>query len=235
MLFSNRPLRGDHPFYMKYRMTEHNIFDEIKEDMERQKWEALWKNYGNYVLFLAVAIVLATAGFTVYHSWRTEKNQNTTAALMEIMKGSDNDRTKQIAALEAFAEKNHGDTQAAFAELHAADFTALSGNKEKAVQIYDTVAGDRSVDLAFRQLADLLSIQLQMDTAPAAVLEKRLQPLLAENAPWRFTAMEFEGYLAYQSGDKEKAKQVFTELAQNASAPQTLAARANDMLRYVSE
>ncbi len=216
-------------------MTEHNIFQEIEEDMERQKMEALWKRYGVFVIAGALAAVLITGGITAWRSWNTERDQRATAAFIDIVKNAGSDQAKEIDALESFAQKNHGDAQATFAQLHAAALAVANGNKDKAVQIYDSIASDHKANSAFRQLADLLAVQAQIDSGNPAALEKRLQPLLAENAPWRFTAMEYDGYLALRTGDKAKAKQIFTELAQNASAPQSLSARAADMQRYIGD
>jgi len=216
-------------------MTEHNFLEEIEEDFQRQKLEALWKRYGNLVIAGAGLIVLGTAIITAAHSWRAEGNQKATAGLITIINAPGSDQVKQIDQLEAFVQQNHGKAQAAFAQLHAASLAAQRGDKDQAVKFYDALASDSSADAAFRQLADLMAVQVQLDTGTPAVLEKRLQPLLAENAPWRFTAMEYSGYLALREGNKPKAKQIFTELAQNASAPKTLNERAVDMLRYVSE
>lgn len=226
-------MRGVHLFYMKECMTENNIFQEIQEDLERQKLEALWKRYGGLVIVALVVLIAATAGVSAWRSWHSEKNQKATAEFLSALKPSD--ETKEIQALEDFAQRNHGVTQAAFAQLRAASLAAKNGNQDQAIQIYDAVAKDSSVDPAFRQLADLMSVRLQLDTGTPADLQKRLEPLMTEKAPWRYTAMEYSGYLALRAGDKAKAKQIFTDLSQNASVPQSLGVRAADMLRYVSE
>jgi hypothetical protein len=86
-----------------------------------------------------------------------------------------------------------------------------------------------------RQLADLLSVRAQLDSGDPAVLDKRLQVLAADGAPWRYTAMEFQAFLALRAGDKGKARKIFTQLSQDSGAPDSLSARAADMLRYLSE
>jgi hypothetical protein len=53
----------------KKAMTEHNLFQEVQDDLERQKLEAMWKRYGGWLIAAALAIVLATAGSTAYRSW----------------------------------------------------------------------------------------------------------------------------------------------------------------------
>ncbi len=216
-------------------MTHNPIFQEIDEDLERQRMEALWKRYGGWIIGAAVLVILTTASYTAWNSWNTNEEQKATAALIDILAKPPTDTNQEIAALQTFAEKNHGDTQAIFAQLHAAELADKNGDVKQAVVIYDSVAGNTKADPAFRQLADLLAVQAQMDAGDPLVLQKRLQPLLADNAPWRYSAMEFDAFLALKAGDKPKAKQLFTELAQDASAPQSIVSRATDMARYLDE
>jgi hypothetical protein len=216
-------------------MTNHNLLQEIDEDLERQKLEALWKRYGAWVIAAAVVVVLATAGYTAWHAWHVQQEQKATAALIGILSASSTDTGKQITALQSFAQKNRGRAPALFAQLQAAGIAAKAGDEKQAVSLYDAVANDSGADPAFRQLADLMAVQAQMDDGDPVVLQKRLQPLLADNAPWRYSAMEDEGFLALRAGDKAKAKQVFTELAQDAGVPPGIAARATDMARFIDE
>jgi hypothetical protein len=211
------------------------IFQEIDEDLERQRMEALWKKYGGWIIAAAAIVVLGTASYTAWGSWRTGQDQKATSALIDILAKPPAESDKEIAALQSFAAQNHGDTQGTFAQLHAASLAAKNNDPKKAVEIYDAIAGDTKADPAFRQLADLFSVQAQMDTGDPVSLQKRLQPLLADNAPWRFSAMEMDAFLALRAGDKAKAKQLFTELSQDASAPQSIVARATDMARFLDE
>ncbi len=215
-------------------MTQ-NILQEIDEDLERQKIEALWKRYSVYVYVLAGAIVIGAAAMTGWHSHREQKEQKASLALIEILDDKNADTSKQIAELETFAQRNYGEAQAVIARLDAAGLAVKSGDLAKAVTLYDAVSSDTKADPFFRQLADLMAVQAQMDTADPVILQKRLQPLLADNAPWRFTAKEYAAFLALRAGDKAKAKQYFVELSQDATVPKSLAERATDMLRYINE
>lgn len=216
-------------------MTHENIFKEVEEDLERQRLEALWKRYGPFVVAAALAIVVGTAGFNVWQTHTSQMHQKATGELIEIVGLAKTDDAKQIEALESFARTNQGQAQAVFARLHAAALAAKQDNKDQAIRMYDAVVADAKADPAFRQLADLLSIELQIDSGDAAALQKRLQPLMAEDAPWRFSAREYSGYLAFRVGDRIKAKELFTELSQDADVPQSIAARATDMMRVLAE
>ncbi len=211
-------------------MTERNIFDEAKEDYERQKMEALWKQYGLWVLIVALGIVLATASATAYRTWKNDHDQKVTSDFVAAAK-PDADTAKSIDALQKFADANSGSNQAAFALLKAGALAADQNDKAKAVTLFDKVETDDKADMAFRQLGTLLSVEAQLDNGDVAVLQSRLQPLAEENATWHYSALQDEGYLALRANDTAKAKQIFTTLSQDARAPQSIAARAADILR----
>jgi hypothetical protein len=219
--------------FMLPLMTEPNLFQEVQEDLERQRLEGLWKQYGGWIVAVALLVVVATAGSTSYRSWRAEENQKLTTDLIAADKPQA-DNVKTIEKLQQFAALHPGTSHNDLALLKAASLAADQNDKVKARQLYDQVAQDTTADTAFRQLGDLLSVQLQMDDGDAGALTARLQPLTEENAPWRYTALEDQGYLALRQGDKSKARQIFTTLAQDARAPQSIGARATDILRSLN-
>lgn len=219
-------------------MTNENLFQEIQEDLERQKLEAFWKKYGKLVMACCVALVLGTAGASAWREWQTGQNRKATSELAAIIMKNANDPTrvsdpgKRAMALDNYAQTAKGRAQATLAALHAAAMYAQEGQKQEAQKRYEDISADAQSDTAFRQYAALMAVMLQMDEGDVAALDKKLEPLAAEGAPWRYTAREAQGYLALRAGDKAKAEKIFSALAQDAAVPRSLAARAADMLRY---
>ncbi len=215
-------------------MTESNLLQEIQEDMQRQKMEALWKRYGGYVLAIVLVIVLVTAAYNYMKHERIQAEQTASAGLIETLNAKDKDKSTKMSALQDFAGKNPGISQAAFAQLQAAGLAVDAGDTTKAVALYDALAKDDKTDPIFRQLADLLAVQTQMDKGDPAALQERLQPLLA-NSAWKYTAKEYSAHLAMKVGDKVKARQLFAELEQDVSAPNAIAQRAKVMAQLLSD
>ena len=211
-------------------MTEDNLFAEVQEDLERQKLEALWKKFGPFIVAAALAIVVATASTTSYRSWKAEREQDLTARLLEASK-PDAASADKIAALQKFADENQGVTQTDLALLQAGSLAAEQGDKAKAAGLFDRVANDGNADPAFRQLGALLSVQTQLDNGDPVALAARLAPLTEEKAAWRYSALETQAYLALRTGDKAKARQIFTDLSQDARTPHSISTRATDILR----
>jgi hypothetical protein len=210
---------------------DHNLFQEIDEDLDRQKVEAFWKKYGVWVIVAALGLVVSTASSTAYRSWKAGHEQRLTSEL--IASSQSDEAAKSIDALQAFAAENKGETLAAIALLRAASFAAEHKDTAKAIVLYDSLAEQPKADPAFRQLAALLSVKAQLDGGDFKLLEARLQPLTAPGAPWRYSAQEALATLALRAGDKAKAKTIYATLARDTQAPPSLASRASDILRIM--
>jgi len=219
-------------------MADHNLFQEIEEDLQRQKIEALWKRYGNYVIAGALAIVLMTAAITSWKAYKVRTEQAATAGILDILAttatGENADRTKEITALEDFAKSRGGTSQAVLARFYAASIAVDKEKRDEALTMYNALANDTAIEPHFRELADLMAVQLQFDRADPAVLQARLQPLLKDSA-WSHSAKEMSAHLALKAGDKEKAKQLFNELTQEKGTSTSILQRAADMLRWLNE
>ena len=215
-------------------MTESSLLQEIDEDLQRQKIEALWKRYGLYILGGALLIVLGTGVYTSWKAWREQTRQTATADFLALVDSKEADSAKRMTALENFAHVHEGVSQGTLAQLQAAAIALKDGKTDKAITLYDALAADTKADPLFRQLADLLSVQAQLDKGDPKALMVRLNPLLTDS-PWRFSAKEYTAHLALKAGDKPKAIELFTSLAQDASTSPALAERANDMLRWLNE
>jgi hypothetical protein len=214
-------------------MIEHGLLQEIEEDLQRQKYEKLWKQYGHLVLAAALAIVLITAFISGWRSWTAYSEHKATAGLLRLVEGKAEDKARQIEGLEAFARANPGAGQSVLARLNAAKIALKEGKTEQAVAIYDAMANDAGLETPFRQLGDLMSAQIQLDTSDPAALKARLMPLVAGGV-WRVTAKEFTALLDLRTGDKEEAKKFYTEITQDKESPESAIQRANDMLRWLN-
>ena len=220
---------------MTKQTTEPNIFQEIEADIERQRLEDLWKRVGPFVISAAIIVMVITGGYSAWHSWQTNKVQTATSQFMALATDTTADEASFIASLEKFAQANAATTQGALALFQAAAIAAKQGNTQSAISYYNGIAANTKIDASFRQLADLYSIELQADTGNTAELLKKLEPLTKSEAPFHFSALELSGYMNMKLGEKAKARQIFSALANDASAPHGISTRATTMLRYLGE
>jgi hypothetical protein len=216
-------------------MTETNLFQEVQEDLERQRLEALWKRYGNMAVMVMLAVILATAAYSTYTSWQTRKNQEATGQLLLLLSAEDMGFEKRIKALREFSDMHGATSQGVMALLEIASLESKQGHSDRAVALYDGIANNRNADASFQQFARLMSVREQMDTGNPTELMARLDPLTVKDAPWQAEAKEYQAYLALRLGDNIKAKQIFTDLSQDVALPHSLNERAASMLRYLDQ
>ena len=206
-----------------------DIFQEIEEDLRRERGEKLWKKYGSYVVGVALGAVLTTAAYVGWQEYsarqRLADGERFAAALDQVRPGIE---TIGADAL-ALTAKDIGSGYAILARLNEAALRAEAGQGADAVAIYDSLSTDDDVEPLFRDLALLLSVMHQMDGGGGDLID-RLAPLVADDNPWRHSALELSAMLAFRSGDRGQAKQIFSRLADDATTPQGLRSRAAEML-----
>lgn len=211
-------------------MTTDHFIDEVEEELKRERHLALWQKYGRLMVAGALAVVIgvaATVGWRHYQqNRRTEAGLTYTAAVEAAASGRGDE------ALAAFG-KLSGDAPAGFAELarlQQAAQLARQGNEAGAAAVYDAMAKDSSVSEPFRNLALLLHGLATLDRADPAALTERLKPLVAPTSAWRYSAQELTALLARRRGDEKAAREIFKRLADDATTPPSVRARAAEFL-----
>lgn len=205
-----------------------DIFREVDEDLRRDQMQALAKKYGGVVVGIGLAIIVGTAGYKGWETWRRNAQQAATIDLLNSVEIASKDADGKVDALVAFAGRSQPGDLATLAKLDAASLLARKGKTDDAVAIYDAVAVSAS-STVFREVAALLSILHQVDKGDTKLLTARLAPLSGETSPWRYTARELTALLALRDGDKERAKTLFRELSEDEGAPAGVRSRAADL------
>jgi len=211
------------------------LFREVEEDMRRDRYALLWKKYGTLVMVAAVVIVGATAGAVWWRDHQRgirEKDGDRYAAAALLAQGGKTDE-----ALQAFTALAQDGTSGyrTLARLQEAALLAKKGDVKGAVAVYDALAADSATEKSFRDLATLLGAMASLDSGDPAALTQRLQPLTAEDNPWRYSALELTALLAERAGNTKAARDIYTRLADDAEAPGGIRVRARQMLGLLGE
>lgn len=200
-----------------------DIFQEVDEELRREKLEEFWKENGNFIIVLIVLVVLSTAATAGWRSWSYDRNVDKTGALAEAVYAED--RNVQAEALGAYMVENDG-FHGALARFVAAGKLLADNKTEEAVGLYDEIAADGDVDTLYRDLALLLSIGARLDTADAAVLKQDIARLDRAGNAWRPAAQEMQALLAAREGDFDTAAGIMTKLMENSETPNSMRGRA---------
>lgn len=209
-----------------------DIIREVDEELRREDWQKVWKKYGKFVIAGAVGIVLATAatvGWREYDKSQRMANGDRFAAVVKQVENTDKP-AEAADALAAYA-KDAPNGYGTLARFREAKFRADAGDRAAAIALYDALAADASVEPLFRDAATLYAVRMQIADGDRAALTARLEPLMAEGNPWRYSAQELAAVLALGAGDTEAARQLYAPIADDPNAPQSLRGRAAEMLR----
>jgi hypothetical protein len=212
-----------------------DIFREIEEDLQRDRYKKLWAKYGNLVIAAAVALVLGTAGWQGWKAYKLRRDQAFSARYVEAVKLAEAGKASEAEQSLSKLAQEAGSGYAALARLERASLLAKAGKTAEAAALYDKLAADSGVEPAYRDLARLLGVLNSLDKDDPAQLARRLEPLTVATSPWRFSALELQALLAQRGGDKAKAEKLFGQLADDATAPAGVRARAAEMLAALKE
>ncbi len=231
-----------------------DIFQEVEEDIRRDRYEQLAKKYGGLVLGAMVLAVAGTGGYVYWKNSQVARDQAETLALstaVDVASAAVSAAPAPPAAPPAVGataapglggasgpavldrlalEAKHG--PAGLARFYAAGLRARAGDGAGAIAGYEMIAADGSVSPLYRDLATLMTIQLQVGTGDPAALRARLEALTAATNPWRYSARELSALLMVRAGDKAGAKTLFKQLADDIGAPAGLRARAAELAAF---
>jgi hypothetical protein len=207
-----------------------DIFREVDEEVRKDKFQALWKQYGVYVYIVVGALVLGTAFNVWWGDYQESRRLDDSARYQAAVALLDKQQsTEAINGLAALAE-DAGTGYAVIARLREAAARVREGDLGGAVRAYDTLIQDNGVAQIYRDLARLLSAMHLADGAAAEAVRERLAPLLQDASPWRFSAREIDAMLALRDGQRGRAREILQALVDDAETPAGVRQRAAELL-----
>lgn len=207
------------------------LFREVDEALREDRAKALWRRYGVMAISGVAAVILGTSAYVLWQRYDASQRHDRTVAFAEALALAEQDPNAGAAALSAVA--GLGGHQATLAVMAEAGLLAREGATAAAAGLYRQVAGDSDSPETWRQLALLLAVGLEADGGDPAALTAELEPLMADDSAWRYSARELAGVLAMRAGDVARAQALFGALAQDAQAPPGVRARAAELVDFL--
>jgi len=214
-------------------MSDSHFIREIDEELRRDRFLKLWESYGAYAIAAAFLVVATTAGWRGWEWYQTREGVKAgsrfEAALVLAESGKHAEAEQEFAAIAKDA--NWG-----YRLLSRMRLAAETGARDAAAGAvaYDAIAADGSIDAAIRDVARLRAVFLLLDTAQAAEIASRVEPLMVPASPFRFSARETLALARYKAGEREAARAMFAELAVDPETPPALRNRAEVMQALAS-
>lgn len=209
-----------------------DIFNEISDEVRRDKLAQVWKRHGRLIIALVVLGVAALAGWQFYQ-YRQNVEAQVAAQRFDVALrlAREGNQDEAQAAFTALAQEAGGPYQT-LARLRAAAQIG-QGDAEAGAAAFDAIANDASLDMQTREFATLRAVMLRFDNLEAKDVASRLEALAAPGKPWRHSARELLGLAAFKAGDYANAGKWFDQIVIDTQAPQALRSRAELYLELV--
>jgi hypothetical protein len=209
-----------------------DIFQEVDEEVRRERLEQLWKQYGNYIVAALILVLACIGAWRGYIYWQERKAAEAGAAYEAASTLADEGKHKE--AETAFAKLVTDGTPGyrTLARFREAAQVGLSDAKA-AVASYDALAADASLGLPLQDLAAVRASLLLVDTAPYQELRTRLEPLTASDRPFRHSARELLAFGAWRAGDNAAAHKWIDAVVADPETPTTIRNRVDVLVALI--
>jgi len=208
---------------------------EIDEELRREQLLKLWEKYGIHVIAVVVLLIAGIAGYKYLESRRLQAAEATgasfTTAVRETAQGKGAEAQKALETIVSGGPAGY----AALARLRLAAAERDAGHTAQAAAAYEAIAGQKGLDPLLADYAQLQAATLQLDTASFTEMQNRLNGLIVEGNPWRFSARELLALAAQKAGRTEEARTQFQRLLSDRETPPGISERARVMLAMLTE
>ena len=195
-----------------------DIFQEVDEEVRRERLQQLWERHGNLIVALALLIVLGVGGWRGYDWWENRKAAESGAAFeAAVALGESGKQDEAQAAFGKLAKEGSSGYRMLARFREAAELAKT--DPAAAVKAYDSLAAESALGRSLQDLAAIRAGLILVDTATPAELATRLEPLTATDRPFRHTARELLALGAWRAGDTAAAKRWFDLIATDIETP----------------
>jgi hypothetical protein len=209
-----------------------DIFQEVEEDVRRERYEQLWKKYGNYFIAAAVVLVLAVAGYQAWKNYDLSQRQKISERYREASQAAESGNAVKAETDFNALVKEAPAGYATLSKLHLAGAYIAQNKRDQAVALLRELTNSSNGLIA--NAARLRLAWIIADASPKTEIAQLLQPLTPADSPWRFAAGEVLAYVDLKAGARAQAIMEYQKLAQEPEASPSLRQRAAGIAEFLS-
>lgn len=202
-----------------------DIFEEVDENVRKDKAAEAWEKYGIYVWALA-AIFIAAVAIKEFLDWQAgnvaQERMLSFEAAVEALEGGE--YAEAEAGLQAIVDEGTSLSPLAAHYLAQTKLTGM-GDADAAGNILSQ-AGDAAGN-PFEKLALLKSAYYKADALSLTELETLLGSLIDDDGPVGAMAQELIAAKVYESGDVPRARTLYNRLKFDPAAPEGVRIRSD--------
>jgi hypothetical protein len=206
-----------------------DIFQEVDEEVRRERLKRLWDQYSNLIIAVALLVIVGVGGWRLYQWWEAkqaaEVGQKFEAAALLSEQGKHQEAEAAFAKL---AEEGTAGYRA-LARFRAAQELATR-DPQAAAKAYEALAADSGIGRTMQDLAEVRAALIRVDTAPYEELRARLEPLTGNDRPFHHTARELLALSAWRAADEKASRRWIDLILTDPQTPASIRARVEMLM-----
>ncbi len=211
-----------------------DAFDEVEEELRRERYQAMLRKWGPWVAGVAAAIVLGAAG---YQYWTATSRQAADAASDAYQAAAtlyEADALNEADAAFASLADTGPRGYATLALMRRAAIAQTAGDAEEAARLYEAAA-ERSPDPLTRDIARYRAVLAVFDVLSLDDLNLRLEPLTRSDSAVGPLARELMAAAALRDQRWDDARRRYELLSIALDAPAGVQRRAREALAFIEQ
>ena len=211
-----------------------NIFNEVDEDIRKERYQNLWSNYGKYIIAFLMLIVIA---FSLTQYFQAKNISDNKAILDMYYSAAEGIEKNQLDfannELEiVYNQKNK--MLAALSGFKMSEIYLNNNQKEEAILLLEKIVANRSLESIYRELALYKYIMINFENIDISSIEKKIVSIGVNKNILHPYFQEIIGIKYLTAGNIEKANSVFTDLLLNEDTPFDLKMRLDKLIQIAS-
>lgn len=211
------------------------LLREVDEELRRERFEKLWKQYSPQILLAAGVFVALVGGYKFWEFGRIKAAQSAGASYVEARELLAQNKPEDAAKVLDKLAKSGSTGFSALAQLKLASTSLKAGKSAEALAAFEALAKDESADQFLRDFAKLQAAGLRLGEADWTEMQNRLNALAAEKSVWRASAREMLGLAAMKAGKLDEARTTFQTLLGERNTPPGIAERVRIAMSRIVE
>jgi hypothetical protein len=211
-----------------------NIFNEVDEDIRKERYQSLWNKYGKYVISLIILIIVIFS----LSQYSKQKNITDNKKLLDIYySAAEKIEINQYelankSLVKVYNEKNK--TLSALSGFKLAEILIQDNQKEKALLFLEEMYNNKSLEQIYRELALYKYIIINFENIQIKEIENITNSITTNKIILEPYFQEIFGIKLLTLGNIERANSIFTELSVNENTPFDLKVRLEKLIQIAS-
>jgi hypothetical protein len=205
-------------------VSDSAAFQEVDDAVRQDDLKLWWKRWGTWVVAGAVLVVVAVAGLVGWRQYDTAQRAAASVAYSQALAkiGQDN------AAARTELNKQADSAPEPYRALAALAAAQLLDKPEDQAAALEAVSARLPSELS--DMALVIAGYRGMDNGKLDAMMGKLGPLAQGDRPFHASVNELQALAAVRKGDLARARELWTALLKDSSAPQGVQQRAQAML-----